>query len=513
MRQKIAIKSSIIGLFSKTTSIILSFVVGRYFIHYLGVEINGINGVFSNVLGFLQLAELGIGSAIIYALYKPLVEDNISEVQILMGFYKKVYRVIGMIIIVAGMILAPFLRVLIVDSTYEFSYILLVFIIQLLASASTYFLAYKRNLLYADQRQYISTLIDASVNVLSAIIRIIVMVYTGSYVLYLIIQVAQNVISNIIVNIYCNKKYPYLLQKVSGKYEKMPELIDNVKNLMIGRLGGWVYNSTDNIIIARFVGIIATGLMANYYVLTNMIKTLVTSVVAPIQPMIGQYVVKCEDRKKAYNLFLSYTFIRYCIADIVVVGFVTMANPVVEVWLGADYIVNRLIVVLLAIDLFISITHGPTGEFIQALGLFRNDRNMSIFAMIINLGTSLIMVRFWGISGVLLGTVMAQTYYWIARGYVVFSQYFKFGIPRYLMKIVKYIAITSASIFIIDLIFNNLQINATGILSLIVKIAIVLTVSGMLLIASNFFTDEFKYSIDMVNNVVVAKLRNKVKGI
>lgn len=509
MREKIAIKSSIIGLLSKLTTVIMSLVIARLFTRHLGVEIRGIEGVFSNVLGFLQLAEMGIGTAIIYALYQPLQDNNTEEVKVLMRFYKIIYRWIALIIMALGLALMPFLSYLIKDYSYSILYVRVVFFIQLFASASTYLLAYKRNLLYADQRQYISTLIDSIVNVISGCIRIFIILYTGSFILYLIMQVAQNIISNLIVHLWCNKQYPYILEKTSAKYDKMDELKNNVKHLMVGRLASWVYNSTDNLIISKFVGVMMVGLMSNYYTLIKMIKLLVDSVVAPIQPMIGRYVCEQKDVKSSYSLFLSYTFIRYCIANVVVVGIICMCSPVVSVWIGSEYTVEQIVVILLSVDMFISITHGPTGEFIQALGLFKDDRNMSIVAMILNLSVSLILVFRIGVAGVLLGTVAAQLYYWYKRSSIVFSQYFHDGVARYIFKILKYVLTMCIDVVVVQYIYSLLPFDGENVFTLLIKGIVSVMVSIISLILTNFGTPEFKYSYDMINRQVIMRIKGK----
>ena len=166
MRQRLAVKSSAIGLVARMSALVLSLISTRLFVQYIGIEIKGISGIISNMLSLLQLAEMGIGAAIVYALYKPLAENDIESVKSLMAFYKKSYRAIGILILFIGIIVSFFLRVLIEETSYSWDYIYLVFFIQLLTSVSTYLIgAYRRNLLYADQKQYVNVIIDTIANV------------------------------------------------------------------------------------------------------------------------------------------------------------------------------------------------------------------------------------------------------------------------------------------------------------------------------------------------------------
>lgn len=443
MRQKLAVKSSAIGLSAKVIMMILSIISTRLFMQYLGVEIKGISGLIANILSLLQLAEMGIGTAIIYALYQPIVDGKKEEIKSLMAFYKKVYIYIGILIFGIGTVASIFLKFFVGETTYEWSYIYLIYFIQLLASAMTYWVgAYKRNLLYADQKQYITTIIDMIINTIFVLIRMWVIVYLQSYIIYLLLQLIQTVVSNLFVGAAANKYFPYLKEKNVEKYEKLPELITNVKNVVVGKIGGIVYNSTDNLIISKFEGIIVVGCLTNYYTIKNMFKMIASSITEPIRPMIGNYIREYTDVNKSYKLFLSYTFIRFILANVVTVGMIVMMNPFVDLWVGNEYSMSGTIAIFMAIDMFISIVHGPTGEFIDVLGLFKQDRNMSIIATCINLGSSILLVIFMGAPGVLLGTVIAQCYYWSARAYIVFSQYFKVGIWQYIKQVVLFCIVT-----------------------------------------------------------------------
>lgn len=501
MREKVAVKSSVIGFAAQVITLFLSMICSRVFVQNLGIEIRGINGLLTNCISMLQLAEMGIGTAIIYALYQPLVENNIKEIQILMRFYKKMYFFIGTLIFVLGIGMSFFLDFFITDSSFSISYIRTIFYLQLLGSVSTYLFAYKRNLLYADQKQYINVLFDAVFNMIVTALRIVVIVSMHSYILYLILQIIQNIISNISVSIWCDKHYHYLKDKVVGKYDKMPQLLHNVKNLIIGKIGGFIYSSTDNLIISKFIGIVAVGYMANYYQVSTIIQTLASGITSPIQPMIGNYIREYDDRKKSYELFLSYTFIRYCMANIITTGFILMCNPFIELWLGKQYVLGMSIPILLAVDVFIGMVHGPTGEFISVLGLFENDRNFSWIGMIINLGTSIFFVNYLGVAGVILGTAITQMFYWIARGRTVFSKYFNISAVNYFIKVMAYILVEVIDVGLLFAIFAYLIKWRVTIVSFIGMCIICITVCVCSLIVCFGRTREFNFAICMIKRV------------
>lgn len=502
MREKVAMKSSMIGLFSKTITIAFSLIVTKFFVEYIGIETQGINRVYSDLLGFLQLAELGIGTAITYALYQPIVDKNIRQIQALMDLYKKLYRIIFLIIVILGVCLIPLIPVFVTDSTFSRAYLTIIYLIQLATSASTYLLAYKRNLLYADQKQYISTMIDAMANLFGNLCCIAAIVWTRSYCIYLIILFVKTLLSNVIVNAICNRIYPYLKDPVVQKYEKMDELFTNVKDLIIGRIGGWIYNSTDNLIISKFVGIVSVGLLGNYYTIKSTLMTIAGSIVEPIMPLIGNYIREKDDKTRVYQVFMSYSFIRFGIANLVCVGFIVMANPVIEIWLGSKYQLSEFIIILLAADMFISITHGATNDFIQVLGLFKDDRNMSLGGMAINLVTSLVLAWVCGIQGVLIGTVIAQCYYWTIRAKIVFSRYFMQPAWEYVAKIVKYLITTGGEIAILFGLFRLPLFSTNSIIIVIVKCLICAIVSVGISVVTNLRTEEWKIASGMITKYI-----------
>lgn len=502
MRQKLAVKSSTIGLSARLLAMVLSIISTRLFIEHLGIEIKGVNGLIANILSLLQLAEMGIGTAIVYALYQPIVEKNKEEIKSLMFFYKKAYRYIGLLIFVIGCGVSLFLKFVVGDTTYDWGYIYLIYFIQLIASVSTYLIgAYRRNLLYADQKQYITVIIDCITNTVFTIMRMFVIVYLKSYIVYLLLQLAQTLISNLIAYIATDKYFPYLKEKDIKPYDKMPELIGNVKNVIVGKIGGVVYNSTDYILISKFVGVIAVGYMTNYYTIKTMIKTIVTSVTEPVRPMMGNFIREHKDVQKAYQLFLSYTFVRYFIANIVAVGVLVMSNPFIDLWLGEGYTLSMLIPTFIAIDMFIDIVHGPTWEFINVLGLFKNDRNMSYGGATINLVTSIILVIFMGVPGVLLGTVIAQCYYWIARARIVFKQYFKEGAKDYIGRIFAYVLVTAIDVAIM-LVLRYQLMPVTNLLMFVVLCVVSVAICSLSVWLIWRNTEEFVLMVNMVKKIL-----------
>ena len=508
MKERIAIKTSLIAVFSKLFTLVFSLIISRLFVRHIGIELRGVNSVLSDILGFLQLAELGIGAAITYALYEPLQKGENDEVASLMWLYKRLYQIIFVAIIFLGVLFTPLVGFFIHDSTFSNSYIFVVYFIQLVSTAVTYLFAYKRNLFYADQRQYVTIIVDTCMNLCGAVAQIAMITIYKSYILFLVCNIAQVVLSNTIISIKYNRDYSHIIACGKKKYSKKEQLFQNVKNIVIGRIGGWVYGATDNAVLSRFVGVVVVGKMANYYTLKTTITAIIGAIVSPIQPLIAKYIREEHSKKDAYRLFLNYTYVRFCIANVVCVGMITMYNDVISLWMGEKYVLPIAIPILLTMDTFIAVVHGPTGEFINALGLFSDDRNMSIGAMAINLVSSIVLVYYLGTSGVLIGTVLAQLFYWVMRARIVFARFFKQGVVLYIWKILKYIGLTAFDVIILRWLFAQFH-NEITVWSLLLEAVICIMVSIITNVLANFITDEFRFAFGLVKRSLFHVLNKK----
>lgn len=506
MRQKLAIKSSLIGIIAQAVNIILSFISIRYFVRYIGLEAQGLNGIIGNMLGLLQLSELGIGTAITYALYQPVVDRNEREITIVMQLFRKAYWIIGTVILVTGVVLSFWIDVFVKSSIYSKSYILVAYYILLISTGSTYFMAYKRNLLYADQKEYVTTLIDMCFSIICNVLKLCAIIIAKSYLLYLTVSIIQAIGSNLVVTVVCNRHYPFIKNHVDGKYEKMGELKRNMKDLLIGKFGGFVYSSTDNLIVSFFSGVSAVGLLTNYKTLLSILKQLDGSVTSPIQPMIGNYIREYNDPDKSYGVFRAYTYICFFMASILMVGFIVTADTVIVLWLqGTQYLLPMSIVVLLSVDMYIDLLQAPNVNFISVLGYFKYDKYMSLLGAGINLITSIAFSKYIGIAGVLLGTAITQIFYWIFRATVVFKDYFKKRATEYVAQNMIYIVVVIMEIAVFRAVRDMLWGDILHIYAFVLMGGI--CVVGCVLINTIIFgrTEEHKFMVRMVKKIIPSR--------
>ena len=296
------------GYVSSLVTILLSFICRTAFIKTIGVGFLGINGLFTSVLGVLSLTELGIGMAMNYSLYKPVAENDIEKIKSLMDVYKTAYRIVAFVVAGIGLVILPFLNVL-VKGAEGIEHVRLYYLIFLFNTVSTYFVSYKYSLVNADQKNYIISNISAVFSVLMNFFQIFMLVAFKSYILYLVLQATIQLIQKVYTAIFIDKPYPYLKDKNIKPLEKgeKNKIIGNVKALMLHKIGEISVNQTDNIIISAFINVTAVGLVSNYTLITNTVNQFVNIIFNGTIGSLGNLFAS-DDKEKQYRVFRTMDF-------------------------------------------------------------------------------------------------------------------------------------------------------------------------------------------------------------
>jgi len=369
-----------------------------------------------------------------------------------MNIYRKVYHFIALIILFASFLVLPFLQYFLKGVTVT-NYIYIIFIIQALNTVFSYILSYKRTLLFADKKDYICKAIDVATNIIFSILKIVSLVVYAKYEYYLIITIIQTVVANLSIHIICNKLYPYLNKEKIDK-NLFKKVFVNVKDVFAAKISNYVYSSTDNIIISSMISSVAVGLVVNYTTIIIQLKSLISLLLNPVIPIIGRSLVSNNNNlEKKIDQFNFLTFFRYCLILLIVVPTYILLEDFIIMWIGSDYLLSRFILILLIVDFYISIIYAPCFDYLNAAGLFKQERNVMIVAAIMNIVLSIIFTLFIGLSGVLLGTVITQLFLWISRSLILFLNYFNdnSNFKKYWIKQIYYIFIF---IYLILCIFN-----------------------------------------------------------
>lgn len=458
--KKIAMKNSFTGLLSQIISMFFLFVTRNLFIKYIGIELLGLNGTFTSILQTLSLAELGFQTAIVHSMYKPLAENDRKSLNDIVNAFKYIYRTIGLFFIIATICVCPFLNRIITGIEVT-GVIYVYFIVQSMSSVATYFLAYKRSLLFADQKDYISKIIDMIVNIIACAMQVLAIVVCQSYLLYIMIKVFQVIVSNIIVHIACNKIYPYLKNDTVNK-ELLKSLWIDVKSIFVGKIASYVYTSTPNLVISIFIRTSLVGFLTNYTVIITNLKTLLNCLVSPVAPIVGKSIAEKQSAERQYKLLSVYTHFRYVLSLGIIIPIIILISTFISFWVGANFVLPQIAVYLISAEFYIHLVHSALCDYINGEGLFNQEKYISIIAAISNLIVSVFFAITIGLEGVLLGTLVSQGIFWIGRSIIVFKYCFS-EVPnifvKYWFEQIKYIIVFAVLTILCQMIYSVISID------------------------------------------------------
>lgn len=396
------------GLGGYALNTIIGLVCRMVFTRTLSAEYLGIGGLFTNILTMLSLAELGVGSAIVYALYKPLAVGDKDKIASLVKFYGQCYRVIGTVVGVIGLALMPFLNLLIEEPNIKES-IYLIYGLYLFNSASSYFFSYRSSLIMAAQQNYIVTATNYVVTIGQSILQIIWLLATHEYIGYLVIQCVGGLIYNIAISYIAKKKFPYIASKEIKPLEKTERngLVRNVRALVIWKLSGLLVNSTDNIIITYFSGLATVGLSSNYTLLSTTLNSLLNHLFNGITASVGN-LNAIESKEKKLKMFNVINLANFWLFGWAAIGIFVVSSDIVCLMFGESYVLPMEIPFVIALNFYMVGMQNAVWTYKNTMGLFRQGRYLLIITAAINLVCSLWLGKVWGLFGILFATAISR---------------------------------------------------------------------------------------------------------
>ena len=397
------------GMLMQVTTLVLNFVVRTVFIKYLNIEYLGINGLFSNILTVLSLAELGFGTSMVYSMYKPLAQNDETKLQALMNLYKKVYSIIGLIVAMLGLSVIPLFDFIIKEAPDIKENLTLIYLLFLGNSVSSYYFAYKRSILNADQKSYICSQYRFGFIILKALLQILVLVLWGNFIAYLLIQIAATIGENIAISYYVNRHYPYLREKNSQKLDnsELTRIRKDVYALILSKISHVAINGTANIIITAVAGVIWVGLYSNYCMITGAVIMILSQIADAVRGSVGNFVAT-ESQESHRVLFRRLDFMNFWLYGFATIALITLFNPFIEIWLGAQYTLNKACVIVIALNFMLEGFLNSLWIFRTTMGLFTQGKYRPVIAASINIILSIILGHKLGILGVLLGTTFSR---------------------------------------------------------------------------------------------------------
>lgn len=497
MRRKNGLKNMMASMLSNIVTIIVGLIAQALFVKILGIEYLGLNGLFTNIISMLGIVELGLGNAIIYNLYKPIANNDIKTIKSLMHFYKKSYHIVGFVVLTIGLIIIPFLPLFIEEVTVSIN-IVLIYILFLLDIVLSYFLSYKRSILYADQKNYIINLIHIGYTLVLNITQILVLWFTKNYYLYLIVKIIVRIVENVVITFIANKKYEFL----KGKAEKLDtniekDIFKKVKALFFHKIASFVVAGTDNIIISKFLGLVSVGLYTNYYLIINAVQTLIIQGLTALTPSIGNMLVT-ESKEKQFDTFKKIRFLNFWIACFSCISILIIMDSFVTIWLGEKYLLPKLVLIILSFNLFQKLMRSTYQTFKEAAGIYYEDRYVPLVESIVNIIMSVIGVKLIGLAGVFVGTIISGFTLWFySYPKYVYSHLFSRELKDYLKETLGYIGlfivIAVFTYFVSTLIYiNNIY------LKFVCNLGISLVIPNLLLLLLFSKNDHFKYYVNFL---------------
>lgn len=464
MAQESRVKKSLlnarVNLIFYFLTLALSFFSRKIFLDTLGAEFVGLTGTLQNLLGFLNLAELGIGSAIGYVLYKPLFDHDETKINEIISVFGYLYRWIGFIILGVGCLLACFLPLIFPNTEFDLGIIYFTYSSFLASSLIGYFANYKQTLLGADQKNYVVTAYFQTAMILKTAIQMALAYYTGNYYLWIAMELVFGIIYSLILNWKINQVYPWLkseTQSGKGLLKKYPEILRYTKQLFIQKISGIVQWQTVPFLIYSFVSLKAVAYYGNYTIITDKLILLINNFLESTGAGVGNLIAE-GNIKKIKKVFWELMGIRLFVSGIICFCLFLLLEPFISLWLGKEYLLNKTILYLILINIFISFTRGGIMQFLFGHGLFQ-DIWAPIAEIIINLTIAIIGGITWGLPGVLLGGIVSQfIVIGLWKPYYLYHYAFNDRVIYFWINYLKYLLLIAASSIGCYFIVNSTEI-------------------------------------------------------
>ena len=503
MKRESRVRNSFIngmtGFFGRAINSIVGLICRTIFIHVLSTEYLGVDGLFENILYLLNFAELGFGHVIIYNMYKPIANDDKEKIKALVHLYKKVYSIIGVIVLVLGLSLIPFLDLIIKDIPSVKENLTIIYILYLLQTLSTYFYGYKKSLLTAYQKEYITNITNFIFNITKNIIQILVLIFTQNYLLYLVIYILSNILSNVVISYRVDKLFPYLRESKYKNVSKreLSEIKTNVKSLIVFKVGDIVSNGTDNILLSIFSNVNMVGLFTNYTTIIKQASGIFWDFLNGLTGSIGNVNAK-ESNDKKEKILLQILCISSLVYGFLCICLGVLINPFISIWLGSDFLISSDLIFVYLFVIYFEGYSFVTHTYRNTEGLFRYARFLPIISAFVNLTLSIILGNLIGIVGIFVATIISKllTSAWYMP-YLIYKKCYNKKPFAVYYKAVYDLLIS----FITFIIVNNVVsiISFHGIFGFIIKCLVCSSISAILLCLFSFITKEFR---EIVNKLL-----------
>lgn len=505
MRKKNSIRNIIVAITLNLITILIGFISQKIFINKLGTIYLGINGLFTNIISMLSIADLGIGAAITYNLYKPIAENDKDRIAILINFYKKSYRIIAIVVFILGVLIMPFLTTIVNAKDIQIIQIdiYIVFGLFLIDSVSSYLLAYKRSILYANQKNYIISMVHIGYVLILNSMQIVILLYTQNYYLYLTVKIICRILENIIITYIVNNMYPYLKKKNNSKLDTdtRKDINKRLKASIFHNIGGFIVLGTDNIIISKFFSVSTVGLYSNYYLIINTVNTVLSQIFSGITASLGNLLVE-KNTNKSYDIAKKLLFANFWIYSFATIAIYEIINPFIKIWIGEEFLFDNITVIVLSLNFYFQGMRRTMQIFAEAAGICHENRYVPIAEAIINIISSILLLKIIGLPGVFLGTIISSlVLHCYSFPKYIYKPLFRQKYSKYIIESAKYLLHMVFILLITTLVVNFINFD-NNYIQVIANIVICTILPNIIVLIIYKKTDEFQYYLDEVKKIL-----------
>lgn len=500
------------GFLGRVLAILLNFVVRTIFIYCLNEAYLSVNGLYSNILTVLSLAELGFGSAMVYRMYAPVAVKDYQKAAALLQFYKKIYIIIGVVIFFLGLCVIPFMDYIIKDKP-DISGLTLYYILFLVnTSISYWFSSYKASVLYADQKEYIKTNVQNTMAILQSGLQIVLLLLFRKYLLYLLIQLAGNIFLNLYVAHLVDKRYPEIqtYQGASLSAEERVQIRKDTEALVLSRFGHVALNGTDNIIISAVVGVLWVGRLSNYTLICDSVTSVLCQITAAITGSLGNFFAT-EDKHAGYALFKKVEFLNFWLYGFSLIALVTLLDPFVQIWAGERFVLGLPISVAIAINFFVAGYMNTLWVFRSTIGLFKQGKFRPILVAILNIILSIFLGKLWGVFGVLFATFLSRAAISLWYDPLILHRYgFEVSCKPFFARYFRRVLLLTAILIVMLAIRYVVLSSATTVLRFAVMTMFTAIVPNAIFWLAYHRCEEYAYFRSIVKDRVIAPIQRKL---
>jgi O-antigen/teichoic acid export membrane protein len=494
-RVKSATRNIAFGYIGQVATMIMSFVLRKIFIMHLSETLLGVNSLYTNILSILNMAELGIGTALNFSLYGPVARGEKEKIKSYMQMYRKAYYTIALVVAIIGTMLSPFLKYLVKNPEgTTLRDLTLYYFIFLFNTVSSYFVAYKYSLINAEQKNYIQTNIITITKVITVFFQIIVIVLTKNFYLFLITDAAIQLIQKIFVSRFLNNMYPYLREKNIEKLskEESDEVWGKTKALVFHKIGDVARLQTDALIISSFIEVAMAGFVDNYNMVISSVSNFVNIVFNSVISSFGN-LIATESRQKQYEMFKVYRFFASWVYGFSCVGFMVLLTPLIRIIYGDYWALAPMVVYCILIDYYFKGDRIVLSNYKTAAGVFEQDKYLALIQGAVNLVISIALVQTsLGLTGIYIGTIVSGLIANITKPVIIYRTCFDMDAKSYFVDTFKYLASLIFVLVVCNVVSIYVLFNLNILTFLLMAVIITIVFNGVYLLLYGR-SDEFKY--------------------